>query len=126
MHDYPRAARALDEAEAELGQLSDAAEADQHVELIEIRLGRFEQLYFSGKVGPVLDALNEGLVSLLEQHGSNDQRCRYYFMAASNAMLKRRYAYAPDALALAERGLEAAVAVAPQRISLARVVIGRA
>lgn len=126
VHDYPRAARALDEAEGELAQPVDGADGGPREELIEVRLGRFEQLYFAGKVGPTLDALIDELAVLLEQHGSNDQRCRYYFMAASNVMLKSRYAYTAEALTLAERGLAAAVAVAPQRITLARFILGYA
>lgn len=124
VHEYARASAALDRAEAELAQLSTALEADGLAELIEIRLGRFEQLYFSGQVGSTLDALVEALAIQLERHGSNDQRCRYYFMAASHVMLKHRYAFTPEALALAERGLEAAVAVAPQRTAMARFILG--
>jgi serine/threonine protein kinase len=126
VHEYARAANALDHAEEELMRAPAPPDAERSAELIEIRLGRFEQLYFSGKVGPTLDSLIERLALLLDQYGSNDQQCRYYFMAASNVMLKQRYAFTPEALVFAERGLGAAVSVAPQRIAMARFILGYA
>lgn len=126
VHDYPSAALALDEAELQMSEKTVALNLQHYSELIEIGLGRFEQLYFSGDVGPTLEALITRLGPLIEEHGSNDQSCFYYFMTASHVMLKRRYAFDETALELAERGLAAARSLAPQRLAMALFILAYA
>jgi hypothetical protein len=124
VHEYDVADRALSQAEEALAMLSSHPRQDYWAELIQIRLGRFEQLYFSGRTGPLLDQLVIDLESLVEQHGSQHQRCVYYFIAASNVLLRRRYSFDPAAVTLAERGLEAAESLPIQRRALACFMVG--
>lgn len=121
-HDYAAADDALERAERELGTPQEA-DGDAWAELIQIRLGRFERLYFAGKTGPALEALVANLGELVERRGTDDQRCVYYFTAASAIMLARRYAFASEAVALAERGLVAAQALPAHRRALAHFIL---
>jgi len=122
-HDYVAAGDALERAERELGTPPEA-DGEAWVELIQIRLGRFERLYFAGKTGPALDALVESLEALVEQRGTDDQRCVYYFTAASAVMLTQRYAFVPEAVRLAERGLLSAQSLPAHRLALAHFILG--
>src|SRR5690606_40743845 len=65
-HDYAAADDALERAERELGTPQEA-DGDAWAELIQIRLGRFERLYFAGKPGPALEALVANLGKLVER-----------------------------------------------------------
>lgn len=119
VHDYPSASDALDRAEQELASRLVDADEDVWIELIHVRIGRFEQLYFSGKLGPELDHVVRELSPLVEAHGTPDQACVYYFMASSHAMLRQRYAFGDAALQLAERGLHAASGLPAPRVAFA-------
>jgi len=121
LHEYDAAAAELERAEALLERARAAGEP-HWFELIQVRLGRFEQLYFSGRVGSELDALVEQLAGLVERHGSSEQRCVYYQTAASHAFLKNRYAFDAGALVLAEKGLAAANGLPRHRVALARFI----
>lgn len=121
LHEYEAAAVELEAAEALLERARIAGELDWF-EWIQVKLGRFEQLYFSGKIGPELDTLVEQLAGLVDQHGSAEQRCVYYQTAASHAFLKNRYAFEAQALVLAEKGLASAGGLPKHRVALARFI----
>lgn len=121
LHEYANADEALTAAEAALGSELDAA---GYQELVQIRLGRFEQLYFSGRTGPALDQVVSELSPLIERHGSKDQACVYYFTAASYLSLRARYAFDSEALRLAEQGLSAASELSEHRRALANFMVG--
>jgi serine/threonine protein kinase len=124
LHDYAAAAQSLDQAEDALGALAPTSDLPHWTEFIQIRLGRFEQLYFSGQSGARLDELMCELTPLIDRYGSADQRCVYYFTAASHAMLSRRYVFDEEALVLAQRGLDAAASLTPRRKALAHFILG--
>jgi len=126
VHDYEAASGALDHAERELTLPADPAGPDYFAELIQVRLGRFEQLYFSGRRGPALQELVKSLAPLIERQGTKDQSCVYYFTAASHAMLERRYAFDPEIVVLAHKGLEASRSLPPHRRALGHFILGYA
>ncbi len=124
LHEYAPATEELDRAEREL---ESSSPAEAHVtELIQIRLGRCQRLYFAGSTGPELDELIRDLGRLLADHGTQDQRCAYAFTAASNALLRGGYAYDPAALALARGGLGASRELPLHRQALAHLLVGGA
>jgi serine/threonine protein kinase len=125
-HDYVAAANYCARAETELHRLEEPRSAAWSTELIQIHLGRFDLLYFSGKLGPELDALVEALGPLIDAHGSSDQASTYYFMAASHAFLRHRYAFDERALSYAEAGVRAAEASGNQRRGMAEFILGGA
>jgi eukaryotic-like serine/threonine-protein kinase len=127
LHEYAPATEELDGAERELGAPTWQDEREAHyTELIQIRLGRCQRLYFAGSTGPELDGLVRELGALLAEHGTQDQRCAYAFTAASNALLRGGYSYDPAALALAEEGLVASEGLPLHRQALAHLLVGGA
>jgi hypothetical protein len=125
LHEYAPATEELDRAERELAEASSPEAAEAHVaELIQIRLGRCQRLYFAGSTGPELDELIQDLGRLLADHGTQDQRCAYAFTAASNALLRGGYAYDAAALTLAQRGLSASLGLPLHRQALAHLLVG--
>jgi len=126
LHDYAAAEFALDRAHEALVQLGPGPTGPALTELIQIRLGRFEQLYFAGKTGPDLDRVVHELRPLIEAHGTPEQACVYYFMAASYSMLLRRYAFDPEAVQLAQRGIDAAAGLSPQQVAFAHFILAYA
>ncbi len=125
-HDYADAAHHYSAAERALAQVTSSHDEEFFVELVQVRLGRFDLLYFSGKLGEELDALVQDLRPLIEQHGTAEQACTYYFMAVSHTFLRRRYAFDEVALVLAQRGVEAAEASGNQRRGMAEFILGGA
>ncbi|MFZ5894979.1 MAG: protein kinase domain-containing protein [Myxococcota bacterium] len=126
LHEYSRAAELSDQAERALELDTLDPGEDVYRELIQIRLGRFDQLYFSGKLGADLDRLVDELAPLIEAHGTADQACTYYFMATSHAFLRSRYAFDERALALAENGLRSAMTSMADRRGMAEFILGGA
>jgi hypothetical protein len=124
VHDYAGAAAALDLAEQELAALAVVPNAEVWSELIQVRIGRFEQLYFAGQIGAELDQLVRELAPLVDARGSADQVCMYYFMASSHAMLRARYAFDESAVRLADRGLQAASGLPAHRVAFAHFNLG--
>jgi hypothetical protein len=96
------------------------------LEWIEVRLGRFEQLYFSGRLGNTLDELFRELSLRIEQWGTAEQRCKYYFMATSHAFLRARYAFDQGALEPASMGLRAVASMDGEPVATARLLMAGA
>lgn len=125
-HDYADAANYYATAERALAQVTSSRDTEFFVELVQVGLGRFDLLYFSGKLGEELHSLVQELRPLIEQHGTAEQACTYYFMAVSYTFLRRRYAFDAEALVLAQRGVEAAEASGNHRRGMAEFILGGA
>lgn len=125
IHEYAEANHALARAEEAIGAVEDHTDpAAYYVEAIQIRLGRCQQLYFAQETGAELDALVRGLGPLVDRHGTRDQATSYYLTVASNVLLRGRYRFDEEALALARKGLEAATVLAAHRQAQAHLVVG--
>ena len=122
-HEYAAANDCLNQAEAALRDGGSEQPLAYWDELVQSRLGRFQQLYFAGRLGPELDRLVEELGPLVEAHGTPDQRCNYYFTAASHRLLRNRYAFDAEALALAQHGLRAAEEKSSNQLAMAQFVL---
>lgn len=124
LHEYARAGETLRESEMALERvLPNARGVHYWTELIQIRLGTFQQLYFSGD-GEELNRLMQSLGPLMENHGTPEQRCVYYFTAASHALLRTRYGRTDEAVSLAKRGLSAAETLPIHRRALGHFIVG--
>lgn len=127
VHEYASAKAELELAELELGGVESHADtAAYYVELIQIRLGRCQQLYFGAQAGRELDELVRELSALIDDYGTPDQRSSHYLTVASNVLLRGRYRFDPDAVALARKGLEAAGSLPLHRRALAHLILGGA
>jgi hypothetical protein len=120
VHEYAAANQALARAEQELEVLVRADSLAHARELIEIRLGQFEQLYFSQKQGPEIESLLLDLAPLIEQWGDESQQNTFYLAAASQRQLAGRYAFDPYAVDLARRAFEASSNLTQERQAIAR------
>lgn len=123
-HEYASASQALDAAERELERLGDANDPESNRELIQVRLGRFEQLYFSQKTGPAVEQLLGELAPLIDTHGTTLQKNAYYLASASNLLMSRRYAFQAEAVALADKALQGARELSPERLAFTRFMCG--
>ncbi|MEO8180349.1 MAG: AAA family ATPase, partial [Deltaproteobacteria bacterium] len=119
LHDYDGANAALTLAEQQLLLLTDASE-DYQREVIEVKLGRFEHLYFAQRQGPGIEALLDELAPLVERWGSASQRNTFYLAAASQRQLAARYAFDERAVQLARRAFEASAELTQDRQAVAR------
>jgi serine/threonine protein kinase len=127
VHEYATAKTELELAEQELGSVDGHSDtAAYYIEVIQVRLGRCQELYFGGQAGHDLDKLVRELSPLIDNHGTPDQRTSHYLTVASSVLLRGRYRFDPEAVALARKGLDAAACLPVHRQALAHLIVGGA
>jgi serine/threonine protein kinase len=106
VHEYDEAELALSFACAELSPLDPASAAMQR-EWIDVQQGRFWLAYYGQKLGAEAESVLGPLLETVERWGTPTQRAAVSQCRANELMVRMRYRYQPEVVALLERTLEA-------------------
>lgn len=123
-HDCAIAQGILAEAERELGSPRSDSNHELWQEYVQIQLGRFECMYFSGQRGAEVDQLVDTLESPVQEYATPRQRNSYYVASSSHHLLRNRYAYQEKAVELAWRAVRASEGLTLDRRALAHLSYG--